>query len=211
VPNAAPAHKVSLPAYYIDRVEVSNLEYRKFCQRTGRALPPKPAWDPGYFAKNEYPVINVTWHDAKAFCESYNQRLPSESEWEKVARGTESFIHWANWTLPGLANIAGVAGRRPAPVGSFPADVSPYRALDLAGNVQEWVNDSFRPYGNTSDAASAAEDGRKLVRGGSYAMDSGGLSPASRGWVAEGSGPAQSSSVGFRCAADPAQVASKRP
>jgi formylglycine-generating enzyme required for sulfatase activity len=211
LPNAAPAHKVSLPAYYLDRVEISNLEYRRFCQKTGRALPPKPAWDPGYFGKDEYPVINVTWQDAKAFCESYNQRLPSESEWEKAARGTESFIHWANWTLPGLANIRGVAGRRPAPVGSFPADVSPYGVLDLAGNVQEWVNDSYRPYGKVSDTASGAEDGRKLVRGGSYVMDPDGLSPASRGWVAEGSGPAQSSSVGFRCAADPAQIAVKQP
>ncbi len=210
VPNAAPAHKVSLPAYYIDRLEVSNREYRKFCHDTGRSLPSKPAWDPGYFGKDEYPVINVTWQDAKAFCESYNQRLPSEAEWEKAARGTETFIHWANWTLPGLANIWGVAGRRPAPVGSFPADVSPYAVLDLAGNVQEWVNDSFRSYGKTSDAASG-EDGRKLVRGGSYATDTDGLSPASRGWVAEGSGPAQSSFVGFRCAADTAKIAVEQP
>jgi formylglycine-generating enzyme required for sulfatase activity len=207
VPNAGPAHKVSLPPYYIDRVEVSNLEYRRFCQKAGRALPPKPAWDSGYFEKNEYPVINVTWQDANAFCESYNQRLPSEAEWEMAARGTESFIHWANWTVPGLSNIAGAAGHRPAAVGSFPADVSPYGILDLAGNVQEWVNDSFRPYGKTSDITSGPDDDRKLVRGGSYAMGPDGLSPALRGWVGEGSGPAQSASVGFRCAADPEQIA----
>ncbi len=211
IPDAAPAHKVFLPAYYIDRVEVSNLAYRKFCLKTGRPLPANPAWDPEYLRKDEYPVINVTWEDAKAFCESYRERLPSEAEWEKAARGTESFIHWANWSLPGLANIQGVAGHHPAPLGSFPADVSPYGVLDLAGNVQEWVNDSFRPYGKASDVAPAIEDGRKLVRGGSYAMNPDGLSPASRGWVAEGSAPAQSSSVGFRCAADPAQIAMTQP
>jgi iron(II)-dependent oxidoreductase len=210
VANEAPAHRVFLPAFYIDRVEVSNLEYRKFCQRAGRALPPRPAWDRAYFSKDESPVINVTWEDAKAFCEFSGKRLPSEAEWEKAARGTEPFIYWANWNLPGIANLPGAAGRHPAPLGSFPADVSPYGVLDLAGNVQEWVNDRYRPYGKTSETSSVPEDGRKVIRGGSYATAPDALSPAWRGWVAEGSGPAQSPSVGFRCAADPASVALKQ-
>lgn len=205
IPNAAPAHKLALPAFYMDRVEVSNGAYRRFCQRAGRALPPKPTWDPAYLTKDAHPVVNVTWDDAKAFCESSGERLPSEAEWEKAARGTEPFIHWANWSLPGLANLPGPSARQPAAVGSFPSDVSPYGVLDMAGNVQEWVNDSYQPYVNSPDTLSA-EDGRKLIRGGSYGAIPEGLSPAWRGWITEGSGPAQSPLVGFRCAADSERI-----
>jgi formylglycine-generating enzyme required for sulfatase activity len=207
LPIAAPAHKVALAAFYLDRVEVTNSRYHTFCQRAARALPPKPSWDSGYLSKGDYPVINVTWDDARTFCEFSGERLPSEAEWEKAARGIEPFIHWANWTLPGLANLRGTATLHPSAVGSFPADVSPYGVLDMAGNVQEWVNDSYQPYSKTPSGNSfPPEDGRKLVRGGSYAAIPDRLSPAWRGWVAEGSGPAQSPLVGFRCAADPARI-----
>ena len=155
VPDEAPAHAVSLPAFYIDRVEVSNRHYRDFCARTRRSLPVPPTWDRDYFQHDEYPAINVNKEDGRDFCDFAGKRLPSEAEWEKAARGTENpSIVLGNWRMPGLANLRGGSPGRPAPVGSFPADVSPFGVLDMAGNVQEWVADSWEPYPNNNKSNS---------------------------------------------------------
>ena len=118
VPNEAPAHKVTLQSFYIDRLEVSNRNYSEFCSRTGRRAPDPPSWDPAYGKKDSHPVVNVGRQDAAAFCEFAGKRLPSEEEWEKAARGSEEpSILRGNWTLPGLANLKLDGGERPAPRG----------------------------------------------------------------------------------------------
>jgi serine/threonine protein kinase/formylglycine-generating enzyme required for sulfatase activity len=207
IPNESPAHTVYLSGFYIDKYEVSNGAYLAFTDSTGYPQPPAPSWDPDYFKKSTHPVLNVSWRDAQAFCVAAGKRLPTETEWEKAARGSSPASRfWANWTVEGLANLKGAGLPQPAPIGSFPADVSPFGAYDMAGNVHEWVNDQYGLY--TGNPNSLERSGAaKVVRGGSYAVAPEGLSPSWRASL-DPSVPAGSDSpVGFRCAADPSAVA----
>jgi len=145
-----PVHKVFLESFYIDKYEVTNALYKKFCDATGRKYPPDPKFVnlPDYFLKHpRYPVVNVTWKDAQAYAEWAGKRLPTEAEWEKAARGTDGRkwpwgdefkagdrIAWYGRVNDTLATTK---------VGSFPTDASPYGALDMAGNVCEWVVDRY--------------------------------------------------------------------
>lgn len=134
---------LDLPNFYIDQTEVSNAEYRKFCDATGR---PHPAGN-DFRTKPTYPVVNVTLDDARAFARWAGKRLPSEYEWEKAARGAEGGIYpWGIATPSGQANVEGTADGFGdiAPVNAFPAGASPYGALNMAGNVYEWTETGYQ-------------------------------------------------------------------
>lgn len=203
VPNEAPARTVHLPAFYIDKYEVSNGRYRAFTDNSGYWQPTAPTWDSDYLAKKSHPVLNVSWRDAQAFCVAVGKRLPTEAEWEKAARGSSPASRsWANWTVSGLANLKGNGLLAPAPVGAFSADVSPFGAYDMAGNVHEWVNDPYGLY--TGNPGSLDHSGSaKVVRGGSFALAPPELSPSWRASLEPLISPGADSPVGFRCAADP--------
>ncbi len=174
-----------LPAFYLDQFEVTNSLYKSFCDKTKRSYPPAPAWDPDHFTKPRLPVVNISWDDARAFCEFSGKRLPSEAEWEAAAAGPLSQV-WANWTVAGLANLN---GKGPAQVGQFRADASPFGVRDMAGNVQEWVADDY-------------DAGRKVVRGGSFALLPAGLSPSWRGSHVPTISASEVAAIGCRCATD---------
>ena len=126
-----------LPAFWIDRTEVTVAQYAAFVRATGRP-PPLFADDPA-FNRATQPVTGVTWADADAYCRWAGKRLPSEVEWEKAARGTDGRLYpWGDAPELWRAHLTGEA---PVDVGSRPGDASPYGVLDMAGNVSEWVAD----------------------------------------------------------------------
>jgi formylglycine-generating enzyme required for sulfatase activity len=151
-----PVHIVYLDGFYIDKTEVSNAQYRK-CMETGPCDTPE---DTIYYDNADYaqhPVVFVRWNDANAYCQWAGKRLPTEAEWEKAARGTGRWVYpWGNTFDGTKLNFAdkntsfdwsdsnwddGYAAT--APVGSYPNGASPYEALDMAGNVWEWVADWY--------------------------------------------------------------------
>ena len=179
-PDETPQHEVFLSDYYIDRTEVTNAQFKAFCDATDRIYPNAPYWDEGYFLANpENPVVNITFEQARAYCAWAGKRLPTEAEWEKAARGTDARLYpWGNAWDPERANIWGDdvgpdRFRRTSPVGSFPKGASPYGVLDMVGNVWEWCADW---YDATYYARAAARDPRgpekatdtRVVRGGSF-------------------------------------------
>jgi formylglycine-generating enzyme len=206
VANEGPVHTIYLSSFYIDKYEVTNGSYRTFTDSTGYPQPPAPSWDPYYFAKSTHPVLNVSWRDAQTYCANTGKRLPTEAEWEKAARGSSPGSRfWANWRVAGLANLKGAGLAMPAPIGSFPADVSPYGVYDVAGNVHEWVNDRYGLYGGNPILLEPT-GGAKVVRGGSYAIAPPELSPSWRASLDPAITPGSDSPVGIRCAADPSIV-----
>lgn len=141
-----PRHTRTLPAYEIDRTEVTRENYER-CVRAGRCTGPRPL--DARFRDPRQPVVGVSWFQATAYCAWVGARLPTEAEWEKAARGGDGRTFPWGETYPTL-RMATFGHEEhtghPDPVGSHPGFPSPYGALDLAGNVWEWVDDPYDPY-----------------------------------------------------------------
>jgi len=160
-----PVRNQVVAGFVIDRTEVTRVAY-SLCLRAHRCRPvPSPlAWAPGL--DGNLPVTGVSWFDARDFCGFAGGRLPTEAEWEKAARGTdgreypwgaEALCDRANWgNFDGEGPCAGQNPGFPVAVGRYPAGASPYGAVDLAGNVWEWVSDRYDE-----------DPKRRVVRGGS--------------------------------------------
>ncbi len=134
--------KMSLPAFYIDRTEVTNRDYAAFCQATAHPLPDEFAR-----AGADLPVVNVTVADAKAYAEWAGKRLPKEAEWEKAARGTDGQTF--PWGGAKDASRANVRTRALRPANGYPQGASPYGALQMVGNAWEFIDQTGTPSGNT--------------------------------------------------------------
>lgn len=164
-----PQRKVFLPAFYLDKYEVTNADYKKFVDEIKLETFPEH-WIKGTFppGKANHPVIYTNWYDAIFYCSSIGKRLPTEKEWEKGARGTEGRkFTWGNEFDEDKGNF-GLKRRDTAAVGSFPDDLSPFGTYDTAGNVKEWTSDWYQAYPG-SDYQNA-DFGKKfrVVRGYSY-------------------------------------------
>jgi len=162
--------RVDVPTFWVDRFEVTNVQYRAFVAASGH----EPALfddDPALNAPDQ-PVTGVTWADAAAYCRWAGKRLPSEVEWEKAARGTDGRIY--PWGSSKDLTRAHLSGEAPVSVTAFPGDVSPYGVRGMAGNVSEWVGDQFLGGGFCGHAAgrvntTAAPSPRAYIRGASWA------------------------------------------
>ncbi len=203
-----PGGWVALKPFWIDATEVTVEAFRAFAAATGRSVPPQP---PGSSGKT--PVVNATHRDAEAFCTWLGKRLPSEAEWEAAARGREPQAVYPTGALVDhdSANFAGTGGRDRfpglAPVGSFGANSQGLH--DMAGNVWEWVADSYAP--SPPKAQTPATGGTlKVTKGGAWNTPPLSLRVSNRGRL-----PADTASdaVGFRCARDakPEELTSPQP
>lgn len=161
-----PAHTVNLPGFYMDRYEVSNQDFKAFVRE--RQAQPPVSWNGGTYppGKDRYPVTDVNWFQAQAYCSWAAKRLPTEAEWEKAARGPEGLIYpWRNQFDPQMVNLLGDG---PRPVGSYPQGASPYHVEDLIGNVWEWTADSYQPYPGNTTPSENYNQGFKVIRGKSW-------------------------------------------
>ncbi len=172
-----PQHIVFLDSYWIDQYEVTNGLYKKCvddsaCQRPAEN---KSFTRDSYFGNSNFdnfPVLYVSWDDARNYCAWAEKRLPTEAEWEKAARGTDGRIFpWGNEFEQSRVNNDNVVGDT-TEVGKYPKGASPYGAMDMAGNVWEWVNDWYDSnYSNNTPRANPqgpASGGSRVLRGGSW-------------------------------------------
>ena len=168
-----PEHTVYLDAYWIYKHEVTNAQYRQ-CVDEGECDVPSNVNQFNNPDFDDHPVVFVSWYDADAYCQWAGGRLPTEAEWEKAARGTDGrkFPWGEESPTCSLAQFRDCSGET-KPVGSFPAGASPYGALDMAGNVWEWVGDWYDG-GYYSQSPSENPQGPdsgeyRVIRGGSWA------------------------------------------
>jgi formylglycine-generating enzyme required for sulfatase activity len=180
VEGELPQHSVDLPDYYIAKTLVTNVQYAVFAEATGRGKPVE--------GKEDHPVVNVTWHDAMAYCAWLAKRtgkvyrLPSEAEWEKAARGTDGRI-WPWGDEPPHKERCNFENnvRGTTPAGRYSPDGdSPYGCVDMAGNVWEWTlslwgkdrekPDFKYPYDSEDgrEDVKAGDDNLRVLRGGAF-------------------------------------------
>lgn len=222
-PNEVPEHDVTLAAFWMDQLEVTNAMYGLCVQAGACTLPQslKSQRRPSYFDNPEfkdYPVIYVTWGQAKTYCEWAGRRLPTEAEWERAGRGDDfRTFPWGENKADGLlANFNMVVGDT-SRVGTYPAGASPFGVLDMAGNAAEWVSDLYSStYNNagTSNPTGPAEGTTlsRVVRGGSLGDAEINLRVSKRSSVLGSDQKAVPGSsaylgsfsprIGFRCAVD---------
>lgn len=165
-----PRHTVHLDAYYIDKYEVTNAEYKRFVDATQYDVFPAH-WVNGTYIPGEenLPVTNVMWAEALAYALWAGKSLPTEAQWEKAARGTDGRLYpWGDEYEKGVANIGVDGPRKLMPPGSFPKDVSPFNVFDMGGNVMEWTLDWYLPYpGNDFEFKKFGKE-LKVLRGTGY-------------------------------------------
>jgi formylglycine-generating enzyme required for sulfatase activity len=179
--------KVMTAPFYIDRCPVTNAEYKKFVEAAGHEHPAhwrRGTWPEG---KADHPVVQVTWESAQAYAEWAGKRLPTEIEWEKTARGTDGRLWpWGNAFDRRRCNTSSDGT---TPVGHYsPAGDSPYGAIDMAGNVWEWIGGRPSPL-------------RMPLRGGDW-LD--GPEEAQTFFRRMHTPKRKNDFIGFRCAADQA-------
>jgi hypothetical protein len=209
-----PAHTVSLDAFWIQKVEVTNQMYSR-CVALGLCQPPQAATGlPEQYTNQLYsnfPVVGVPWEDARTYCEWIGGRLPSEAEWEKAARGTNGDPYpWGDEEEPScsLLNYADCLNPPlPMLVGIHDLGDSLYKVADMAGNVAEWVNDWYADdyYGASPSAnpAGPADGDFRVVRGSSYLEAGDSLLIHQR---ANADPDSSRADLGFRCIITPGQT-----
>jgi len=206
--NEQPRHMVTLThAYCIDRTEFTVAEYAR-CVAASRCPDTKPS-----FSGDAMPMTHVSWHEARAACAFRGGRLPTEVEWEHAARGNDDRLYpWGSWHPDcRYADLWGEMwgscnGYGPSPVGSSPDGASPYGAVDMAGNVLEWVDDAYESDAwhtlpDTDPHLADPKARRHGVRGGSWDYD---VVHSLR--VSDRDGypsTLRDPTLGFRCAYDP--------
>lgn len=204
-----PRRRVHVGAFHIDKFEITYALFRRFAEATGnRKL--QYLGDP---ANAQRPVGWVSWFDANDYCRWAGKRLPTEAEWEKAARGTDGRRYpWGNqWDGTRAATLdrylATTGAKMTLPVGSLPSGASPYGALDMVGNVEEWVADwydvNYYRTGATQNPKGPQAGSEKVIRGGGAILYQGRTEYVLRTTTRRYKEPAaEDEGRGFRCAID---------
>jgi formylglycine-generating enzyme required for sulfatase activity len=201
--NERPAHPVTLPAFWIDRTEVTVGAYRACVDAGACSRPPKTSPTCTYDGVDpELPVSCVHWRDADAYCRFMGKRLPAETEWEYSARGPyATAFPWG--TLASCSNAvtlvvdqsANTCQPHPSRVGTHPGGASIWGVLDMSGNVEEWTADW---YVESLGSGPAPRSGSAhVLRGGGWLSTPSMSRTTTRDW---GSALEAGPNVGFRCA-----------
>jgi serine/threonine-protein kinase len=213
-----PVHKVTLDSFWIDQTEVTNGQYAR-CVAAGKCSPPLPLSSgtrSSYYGDSQYdnyPVIYVSWDDATNYCAWAGGRLPTEAQWEYAARGPEGRVYpWGNefdgtklnycdakCLFGDVDKTADDGYADTAPVGSYPGGASWVGALDLAGNVWEWVADWYGSYPSEPqvDPTGPSSGHGRVLRGGCWINSRN----SARGAFHAGNEPVNRNyGIGFRCA-----------
>ncbi len=204
-----PQHEVTLDAFWIDRTEVTNRQFQLFAQATGYKTDAEKkgsstfydgsSWKetPGVNWKQpkgigsdlserwEFPVVHVSWSDAKTYCEWAKRSLPTEAQWEKAARGGDTRLYsWGNAAPDATLLNFNMNIKDAVEVGKYPKGASPYGAFDMAGNVWEWVADwyadNFYSLSSASNPTGPDSGQKRVMRGGSWYYDAKGIRSTNR-------------------------------
>lgn len=217
-----PQHTVYLDAFWIDRTEVTAAQYQR-CVEAGACSAPDFTGKYCTYdvdGKSDHPINCVDWNQATAYCAWAGRRLPTEAEWEKAARGVDGRIYpWGDaWDVQTVPRVNFSDKNDPtgpstdevddgfaatAPVGSFPSGASPYGALDMAGNVWEWVVDWYNEtiYTMTRENSIDPEtEPMRVMRGGTWSFSAYDARAANRG---RDRPSGRHETVGFRCVYSP--------
>lgn len=199
-----PMRKVFLDGFWIGKNVVTVAQFRAYCSDAIYEFQwdeYKPEW--GWI--DNYPMVNVTWDEAAAYCKWAGGDLPTEAQWEKAARGDKGLLF--PWGMQFKADLlqSSVEGAQsgPAAVGTFPLGASPYGCLDMAGNVFQWVADWHSDDGYTDlptkNPAGVPYGDYRVLRGGSWnSVEAGMVRTSHRGYKDPGT---RSPEFGFRVAA----------
>ena len=201
--DAYPERKVKLPAFWIDKYEVTNFEFQGFsieARYAGEGVKEGKDWR--IFVTQDkalFPIQYITWKDAEAYCKHKGKRLPTEEEWEAAARGPEGLAYpWGNEWADNRSNTAESGPLKPVAIGEYD-DVTKFGVHDMLGNVREWTSSWWTLYpGNPKKDPHSGKKSHIVLRG---------LSPNHRGkmaklWDRSGIIPAFVGDVGCRCAKD---------
>ena len=166
-----PSHQVSLSAFEIDATEVTRGAY-KACVDAG-SCPATADFDTSSAGAADLPVTSVSWDTARAYCQFAGKTLPTEAQWEKAARGGDGRKYpWGNAAPTCALTNMGGCGNSAVAVGSHPTGASPSGALDMAGNVMEWVadwyGDSYYASSPAADPVGPATGTQRIYRGGGF-------------------------------------------
>lgn len=221
-----PYHKVDMPAYKIDKLEVTNKDYQD-CVSAGKCDPQhysgetcwvyfENSWGlgnvPASFGEDNKPAVCIDWNQAKEYCEWAGKRLPTEAEWEKAARGTDERLYpWGDepatceYSIMDDSSSGGIGCGTFSTwnAGSKESGISPYGLYDMSGNAAEWVNDTYsETYYSTSplfNPTGPAVDTNRVVRGGSFLFKNDDLMFTAFRRSSNGSDQ-KNFVIGFRCA-----------
>jgi formylglycine-generating enzyme required for sulfatase activity len=204
-PSEKPRHPVRITTgFWLSDTPVTVAAYKRFVsERPDFKMPPPPDFNPKW-NNEDHPVVRVTWDEAQAYCKWADGQLPTEAQWEYAARGGKDGLKypWGNEITPENANYAGSKWKGTSPVRTYPANAS--GLYDMAGNVWEWVADwydenhyaSLSPDKPTEDPRGPQSGKVRVLRGGSFYIDSRYLRVAGRG-RSEPDG--RYGYIGFRC------------